>query len=152
MAIDKRLQSKLESLVRQHEELESRMADPDIISNPTEYQAVLKQAGQTGKVVGRYKAYQEAEGRLSEASTLLETESDPEMIELAKQEAGEAGESVETIGNEIDVKYTHELDTAPLKTILEVGYGLFLPGQGVEDSFMSDDIAHFAYAQGGVRF
>lgn len=101
MAIDERLQSKLEGLVRQHEELESRMADPEIISNPSEYQSVLKQAGQTGKVVSKYLAYQEAERHSDEAETLLKSETDPEMLELVKQELAESQETRERLGYEV---------------------------------------------------
>ena len=64
---------------------------------------------------------------------------------------GIAGQS-QTMGNEIDVRFIRTLDTAPLKTDLEVGYGVFLPGPGTEQAQGSDDVAHFVYAQSGFRF
>ncbi|MBI5850289.1 MAG: alginate export family protein [Planctomycetes bacterium] len=58
----------------------------------------------------------------------------------------------EDLGHELDLKFRVNLDTKPAKTYVEVGYGMFFPGQGVKDSRGSDDLAHFFYAQGDLRF
>lgn len=57
------------------------------------------------------------------------------------------------MGNEIDLLYTRRLDLAKnVKTAVQVGYGLFLPGDGVKDAKGTDDMAHFLYAQFDLRF
>lgn len=56
------------------------------------------------------------------------------------------------LGNEIDIVWTKVFPMEKVKAHIQLGYGLFIPGEGVKDSFMSDDLAHFAYAQGGVKF
>ena len=58
----------------------------------------------------------------------------------------------EDLGQEIDLRFTWKPETEPAKTSVQVGYGLFLPGDGVQDSRGSDDLAHFFYLQGDVRF
>jgi hypothetical protein len=56
------------------------------------------------------------------------------------------------LGYEIDAIYTVRFDTGAAKTSLQIGYGIYFPGPGVEDSLGGDDLAHFAYAQGNVVF
>lgn len=57
------------------------------------------------------------------------------------------------LGHEIDVLYDLDLGTTPVKTSLQFGYGIFLPGDGVKDSTGGfDDLAHFVYAQGFAVF
>ena len=56
------------------------------------------------------------------------------------------------LGHEFDLKFRVNLDTKPAKTYVEFGYGMFIPGQGVKDSRGSDDLAHFFYAQGDLKF
>ncbi len=54
--------------------------------------------------------------------------------------------------NEIDLYYHLDFDTDPLRSSLEIGYGIFLPGAGVQDAKGTDDPAHFVYVQGDFRF
>jgi hypothetical protein len=57
-----------------------------------------------------------------------------------------------TIGNEIDVVYTRQLDLdTTAKTTFQIGYGAFLPGSAPE-SIGRDTVGHFVYAQFDVRF
>jgi hypothetical protein len=58
----------------------------------------------------------------------------------------------EDMGYEIDLIYSVKFDTEPVRTSLQIGYGIFLPGQGVEDSRGGDDPAHFGYVQGNLLF
>ena len=67
---------------------------------------------------------------------------------------GAASGSSSQMGNEIDLYY--HVDITPdqtFKTHFEAGYGLFVPGSGVKDANGGfGDLAHFVYAQGGVKF
>lgn len=57
-----------------------------------------------------------------------------------------------TIGNEIDVIYTRQLDLASgVKTAVQIGYGVFLPG-AAPDSIGRDSTGHFVYAQFDLKF
>jgi hypothetical protein len=65
---------------------------------------------------------------------------------------GGAGFSRE-MGDEIDLVVTRDLELGKgLKGHVQFGYGIFLPGQGVEDAQGTDDIAHFVYLQTMVAF
>jgi hypothetical protein len=57
-----------------------------------------------------------------------------------------------TMGHEIDVWIAHDLDFPKIKSSISGGYGVFLPGAGVEDARGTDDLAHFVYVMTSVRF
>lgn len=56
------------------------------------------------------------------------------------------------LGQELNLIFHHDFDATPAKASVEVGYGLFVPGVGVQDARGGDDLAHFLYVQGDVRF
>ena len=65
---------------------------------------------------------------------------------------GIAGQS-QTMGNEFDLVYTHVFPTERVKTSVQAGYGVFLPGPGAQlAAGNNDDLAHFFYLQGDLRF
>lgn len=66
--------------------------------------------------------------------------------------AGAAPGSSNDIGDEIDLFYNYEFDTAPARTWVQVGYGVFLPGSGARAVVGDDDPAHFLYLMTGVQF
>ena len=56
------------------------------------------------------------------------------------------------MGNEIDLWLHHDLGTERVKSSIQVGYRLFLPGDGVRDSMGSDNPAHFVYVMADFVF
>jgi hypothetical protein len=67
--------------------------------------------------------------------------------------AGGAGFS-RSLGHEADFVYTHRLSVGKdVRSAVQFGYGMFLPGAGVADANAgNDDMAHFVYAQLNVAF
>jgi hypothetical protein len=57
-----------------------------------------------------------------------------------------------TMGQEIDLLVAHDLGFERIKSSISGGYGVFLPGAGVQDARGTDDIAHFVYVMTSVRF
>ena len=136
MAIDERLRAKLDGLNRRHDELESQMQDPAVIGNPTEYQAVLKEAGRVSKVVQLYRSYCDAETQAGDARALIESESDPEMLEFAKEELATATEASGKLGEEVlDLLLTQDEDS-DRNAIVEIRAG----AGGDEAALFADDL------------
>ena len=65
---------------------------------------------------------------------------------------GAAAGSSKDMGQELDFLYKHTFPTERVKTSLQVGYGVFLPGSGVQDALSTDDVAHFLYVMNDFRF
>jgi peptide chain release factor 1 len=79
------LLDKLEEVEHSCLEIERRMAEPEVASNPQEMQILGKKHVEMVPVVEAYRAYRDVVRRLAEARELAETE-DEEMRELAREE------------------------------------------------------------------
>jgi peptide chain release factor 1 len=80
---------KLDEVVKRFERLEEKLADPTIYDRQDEFKAVNEERGQLEDVVVAYKKYKKIKNDLAEAKEILETESDEEMREMAKEEISE---------------------------------------------------------------
>lgn len=79
----------LETKRKRRRELEKFLADPTVISSPDVYTQYAKEYGALGKLVALYDRYQEVEQQLEEARAIAERESDPEIVQLARDEQAE---------------------------------------------------------------
>jgi peptide chain release factor 1 len=84
------LLNKLKSVEQTFNELTRRLADPDIASNPSEFQRVAKARASLEDVVGAYDDWKTTQDELVGAQQILkETANDPEMQEMAALELEE---------------------------------------------------------------
>jgi peptide chain release factor 1 len=96
--------AKLEETERSFLELQQRMADPEVSGNPTEYQRLVRAVSDIQEAVEAYVGYKETARRLADAREMLrECEGDPEMAELAAEEAGELGAALEAQAERLKV-------------------------------------------------
>ncbi|XVF72559.1 hypothetical protein PTKIN_Ptkin12aG0131000 [Pterospermum kingtungense] len=64
-----------------------RLADPDVVSNPTEYQKLAQSVAELDEVVSTFRRFKDCEKQLEEAKALSEEEgSDGEMAEMIASE------------------------------------------------------------------
>jgi peptide chain release factor 1 len=83
---------KLEDLERRKEELEALIQDPKVISDLPRYRGILRELGGLNRPVGLLQEWREVEKRGRDAASILEAETDAEMLGLAREElAGIAG-------------------------------------------------------------
>jgi peptide chain release factor 1 len=85
---------KLDALAAHYDELEHQMAQPDIATNPARLQQLARERASLEGVVSLYARYRETEKHLESARSLLQDEkaSEPELLEMARQEAVEMEE------------------------------------------------------------
>ena len=83
------LLSKLEAIHFRFIEVGKMITDPEIISDMDRYVKLNKEYRDLEEVDNAYKAYKNVLDNLKSAKTLLETETDPEMREMAKMEIDE---------------------------------------------------------------
>lgn len=77
--------SKLDDLVVRHQELESRLADPELIAQPKLYQSCAKEKKNLDALVEVYAEYRRTQTQLAENRDLL-NEADPSIRDMAKEE------------------------------------------------------------------
>ncbi|MCB9450455.1 MAG: peptide chain release factor 1 [Anaerolineaceae bacterium] len=88
---------KLAGIASRYEELERLIADP---ANVNDYQKITEYAKERAgieEIVRLYRDYQRQSQELADARQMIEAESDPELREMAQQEATELESSIEAI-------------------------------------------------------
>ncbi|XP_048570844.1 peptide chain release factor APG3, chloroplastic isoform X2 [Triticum urartu] len=79
--------SKLDSTERAWKEMSIRLGDPDIVSDPSEYQKLAQSVSDLGEVVTAYREFKECERQIEETKALQkENGDDPDMAEMITSE------------------------------------------------------------------
>ena len=91
---------KLEAVEKRYEELNKKIADPEIIARNSEWTSYMKELNEIEEVVLKYKEYKKVLKNLEEAESMLE---DPDMKELAEEEIKAAKESIPTLEEELKI-------------------------------------------------
>ena len=91
---------KLEAVEKKYEELTKKIADPEIISRTSEWTTYMKEHAEIEEVVLKYKEYKKAKQALNDAEEML---NDPEMKELAEEEAKSAREKLPKLEEELKI-------------------------------------------------
>lgn len=76
----------VEGMARRYDDLLSQMADPDVLADPQQLQALARERAELEDVVSRYRAYEKTQKELDDARLLLKTDDDPDVIQLAREE------------------------------------------------------------------
>ena len=80
---------KLQALEEKYDELSGMLGDTSVISNPDKYHKTAKAHAELQDVVDKFRLYKSLSNQLTATKRILEEESDPEMVELAREELGD---------------------------------------------------------------
>jgi peptide chain release factor 1 len=98
------LLEKLQSVEQTFNELTRRLADPDTASNPDEFQEVAKARSGLEEVVNTYETWKNTQSELTGTREVAkESQSDPEMHEMAALEVKELEEKIEQLETRLKV-------------------------------------------------
>ena len=89
---------RLEAVEKRYEELNKKIADPEVIANTSEWTAYMKEHAEIEEVALKYKEYKKVQQELTDAEEMMK---DPEMKELAEEEAREDREKLPKIEEEL---------------------------------------------------
>ena len=92
---------KLEALKLRYKDLEMQLSDPVVVSDLNKYKTISKEYKDLEPIVKAYDNYVSVLNNIKFNKELLETEKDPEMRELAKEELDELQYQVEPMENNI---------------------------------------------------
>ena len=118
-----RMLEKLKDIEARYEELEQRLADPEVIADYTWYQALARERAELEETVALYRAYRSAEEELQEVEEILQTTSDQELMELAKLEKDELSERLETMKERLRTLLIPKDPDDTRNTIVEIRAG-----------------------------
>ena len=89
---------KLEAVEKRYEELTRLIADPDVISNQSEWQKLMKEHASIEDVVAKFREYKKVKKEMEEAEELMQ---DPDMKDLAEEEYYSSKEMLPKIEEEL---------------------------------------------------
>ena len=92
---------KLDAIEREYEMLKEKLSDPNTFSDRERYVELGRAVSELEPVVEKYREYKKVLEGIEEARMIIEEGSDPELLELAKQELSELEERKEKVEEEL---------------------------------------------------
>ena len=78
---------KLRDIESRFAEVEAQMSDPAVAQDPPAYQKLAREAKEISPIVERYRSYKDALQELAKVQEMVKAETDPELREMAHEEA-----------------------------------------------------------------
>lgn len=95
---------RLEIFDKRYNELEKRMYEPDVVSDPEQYQKVMKEYSSIEPVVKKYREYKTAQQTVEDSLAILEDAAgDEELKELASLELDDAKKQLPVLEEELKI-------------------------------------------------
>ena len=94
---------KIEIFDKRYSELNQKLYEPQVASNPEEYQKIMKEIKSIEEIVLTYREYKKALTAQEESLEILNETSDSEMRELAQAELDDAKERIEKLSEELKI-------------------------------------------------
>ncbi|MDY5576607.1 MAG: peptide chain release factor 1 [Lachnospiraceae bacterium] len=94
---------KLEDLLLRYEELMNELNDPDVVNDQQRFRKIMKEQNDLAPIVEAYNAYKQAKQDMEDSLAILDSESDEEMRELAKDELNDAKERIEALEQKLKI-------------------------------------------------
>lgn len=141
------LLDKLKSVEQTFQELTLRLADPEITTDPEEFQRVAKARSSLEDVVNAYQEWKAAQTELAGAKQILkEAGGDPEMKEMAASEVEELGAELERLETRLKILLLPQDPNDDKNIMLEIRAGT----GGDEASIWAGDLVRMysRYAEG----
>ena len=123
MNLDDRMYERLELLKQRFDEINVKLADPEVIGDMRAYRELVRERSSMEDAVAAYGGYLALRGQLEEAREMLGGESDPEMAELVEAEIGDLESALEEKRDELRVLLLPRDEMADRDVIVEIRAG-----------------------------
>lgn len=94
---------KLEDTERRYEELQAELSEPTVTNDTVRFRKLMKEQNDLSEVVNAYREYKQAKQNIEDSLTMLDTESDEELRELAKEELAQGKLDVERLEQQLKI-------------------------------------------------
>jgi peptide chain release factor 1 len=116
--LDKLLKIKADYL-----ETSKKMSDPNVIANQSEYRALAKKESYLRDIVALIDKYEKVMGTISESESMLKTEKDAEMLQMAKDELNNANSQKTKLEEELRIAMLPKDPNDSKNVIMEIRAG-----------------------------
>lgn len=114
---------KLEAIEEKYEELTQQLSDHELLADQSKYARVAKQHRDLEEVVQKYREFKSLDRGISETRELLESETDAEMVNLARTELGELEQRLAKVEEDLRLLLTPKDPNDEKNVILEIRAG-----------------------------
>ena len=114
---------KLREIEARFAEVETGMSDPAIAQDPAAYQKLAREAKEIGSIVERYRAYKDALQEIAKVQEMARVETDPELREMAHEEARALEAKCSTLDAEIPLLLIPKDPNDDKNVLLEIRAG-----------------------------
>lgn len=114
---------KLESVKENFKELTDKLTNPEVIANQAEFQRLAKKRSEMESIVNAYDEYTSMLKKLKDAESMVETETDSELKELAELEVSELKPQIEKMEGQLKLLLIPKDEDDQKNTIFEIRAG-----------------------------
>jgi peptide chain release factor 1 len=117
------LVDKLRTVEARYDELSHELADPEIVSDSKRYQKTKKTYAELGKLVSKFREYQDLERGVSETQAMLREDTDAELRTMAEEELADLQERLAKCETEMKLLLLPKDPNDERNAILEIRAG-----------------------------
>ena len=117
------LETKLEKIEERYNELTKMLADESVLTDQKKLQKVAKEHSQISEITEKYNDYKKVKKSIEDDREILETEDDPELIEMAKMELEELEAKEDSLISELNSMLIPKDPLEDKDTIVEIRAG-----------------------------
>ena len=114
---------KLESIEKRYDEVLEDLGKPETASDQNLFRKLMKEQSDLTPIVEAYRKYRGAKQTIADSLEILDTESDEELKELAKEELAEAKKEVETLEEELKILLLPKDENDDKNVVMEIRAG-----------------------------
>ena len=114
---------KLQVIEEKYLELEKKISDPAIISQPQEWQKLMKEHSNLQPIVEKFREYKRILDTIKEAEELLDTDLDEDFEKLVKEELNRAKEQKEIVETQLKILLLPKDPNDEKNVIMEIRAG-----------------------------
>jgi len=115
--------SRLKQCAQRYHELEAQLSDPELHTHPGRMQSVVREMGALKDKAAVYSQWTDLEDRATKARELMAEESDPDMVQLAREELSEVEAALAVIMDELRQQVVDDEPNRGRDVLLEIRAG-----------------------------
>ena len=119
----KNMFQKLDDLLMRYEDLTAELNNPSVVENQTRFRKLMKEQSDLTPLVDAYKEYKACQQTVADSLEMLDTESDEELREMAKEELNEAKARIEELEHTMKILLLPKDPNDDKNIILEIRAG-----------------------------
>ena len=113
---------KLHGVEEKYLDLEAKLSDPDVVSDPEQYLKYAKAHAKLQEIVTVYREYKEQKALYDDDMAVADENSDPELAEMAREEAESLKPVLEDYEIDVEQGIERSKGVEPYITLLRVFY------------------------------